>query len=98
MSKDVIMLILHVVGARPNCMKTAPVMADLSAYERFRQVLVHTGRHYDANMSQVFFQQLGLPQPDVDLEVGSASHAVQTAEIMRRFETVVLERRPDLVL
>lgn len=92
------MLILHVVGARPNFMKAAPVMAALAAYEHIRQVLVHTGQHYDANMSQVFFQQLGLPHPDVDLEVGSASHAVQTAEIMRRFETVVLEQRPDLVL
>jgi UDP-N-acetylglucosamine 2-epimerase (non-hydrolysing) len=79
-------------------MKAAPVMAALTAYEHIRQVLVHTGQHYDANMSQVFFQQLGLPRPDVDLEVGSASHAVQTAEIMRRFETVVLEQRPDLVL
>jgi UDP-N-acetylglucosamine 2-epimerase (non-hydrolysing) len=98
MGKDVIMLILHVVGARPNFMKAAPVMAALSVYENSRQVLVHTGQHYDVNMSQVFFQQLGLPRPDVDLEVGSASHAVQTAEIMRRFETVVLEQRPDLVV
>lgn len=97
------MHILHVVGARPNFMKVAPVMAALNeraaAENRdLRQTLVHTGQHYDTNMSQVFFQQLSIPQPDINLEVGSASHAVQTAEIMMRFEVVVLKDRPDLVL
>ncbi len=92
------MLIVHVVGARPNFMKAAPVMDALATYSDVQQLLVHTGQHYDANMSSIFFQQLGLPRPDVDLEVGSGSHAVQTAEIMRRFETVVETHRPDIVL
>ncbi len=91
------MHILHVVGARPNFMKAAPVVAALQEYD-VRQTIVHTGQHYDAFMSDVFFQQLGIPEPDVNLAVGSGSHAAQTAEIMTRFETVVLERRPDLVL
>ncbi len=90
--------IMHVVGARPNFMKVAPVMAALDARSACSQQLVHTGQHYDANMSDVFFQQLGLPQPDVSLGVGSGSHAVQTAQIMMRFEEVVQAQRPDLVL
>jgi UDP-N-acetylglucosamine 2-epimerase (non-hydrolysing) len=90
--------VVHVVGARPNFMKAAPVMAALGRYSRVRQLLVHTGQHYDANMSAVFFDQLGLPQPDVNLEVGSASHAVQTAQIMIRLERILLEQHPDIVL
>ena len=92
------MQVLHVVGARPNFMKVAPVMAALAQHEGVTQRLVHTGQHYDAAMSDVFFQQLGLSQPDANLEVGSGSHAVQTAEIMVRFERVVVEARPDWVL
>ena len=92
------MHILHVVGARPNFMKVAPVIQALSHYDSIRQTLVHTGQHYDANMSEVFFRELGVPEPDINLEVGSASHAVQTANIMLRFEKVVMEKRPDLVL
>lgn len=92
------MRVLHVVGARPNFMKAAPVMAALGEVGGVEQVLVHTGQHYDANMSQVFFEQLGLPRPDLDLEVGSASHAAQTGRIMMRLEPVVLEQTPDLVL
>ncbi len=91
------MHILHVVGARPNFMKAAPTFCAL-ARTKNEQTLVHTGQHYDASMSDVFFQQLALPSPDVNLEVGSGTHAWQTAEIMRRFEPVVLERKPDLVL
>lgn len=91
------MHILHVVGARPNFMKAAPVIAAFAAHG-VRQTLVHTGQHYDASMSDVFFEQLGIPAPDVNLAVGSASHAVQTAEIMIRFEPIVGDRRPDLVL
>src|SRR6266536_996541 len=91
------MHILHVVGARPNFMKAAPVLAAL-AKRGVRQTLVHTGQHYDANMSDVFFEQLGMPAPDVNLEVGSGSHAQQTAQIMSKFEAVVLERKPDFVL
>jgi UDP-N-acetylglucosamine 2-epimerase (non-hydrolysing) len=89
---------IHVVGARPNFMKVAPVLRALSQRPGITQTLVHTGQHYDANMSDVFFSQLGIPAPDVNLAVGSASHAVQTAEIMMRFEPVVLEHKPDIVL
>ena len=92
------MKILHVVGARPNFMKAAPVMAALSKCKGVSQVLVHTGQHYDVNMSDVFFRELGMPQPDINLEVGSSSHAVQTAQIMTRFEKVVEKKKPDLVL
>lgn len=92
------MHILHVVGARPNLMKVAPVLSALKNYPKIKQTLVHTGQHYDTNMSDVFFQQLGIPAPDVNLGVGSGSHASQTAEIMIRFEPFVLERKPDVVL
>ena len=92
------MHILHVVGARPNFMKAAPVLRALKNRSGVRQTLVHTGQHYDKNLSDVFFSQLSMPQPDVNLEVGSGSHAVQTAEVMKRLEPVVLERNPDVVL
>ena len=92
------MKILHVVGARPNFMKVAPVHRAISIYPNVRQILIHTGQHYDVNMSDIFFQQLGLSAPDVNLEVGSGSHAVQTAQIMMRFEETVLREKPDLVL
>jgi UDP-N-acetylglucosamine 2-epimerase (non-hydrolysing) len=91
------MHILHVVGARPNFMKVAPVIAAFRDYA-VRQTLVHTGQHYDAGMSDVFFEQLGIPAPDINLAVGSGSHAVQTAEIMTRFEAVVIDQKPDVVL
>jgi len=89
--------ILHIVGARPNFVKVAPVLRALKEYD-LRQTLIHTGQHYDANMSDVFFTQLEIPAPDINLEVGSGSHASQTAEIMRRLEPVISDRRPDLVL
>src|SRR5580692_3205208 len=92
------MHILHVVGARPNFMKAAPVVRALGKWPSVQQTLVHTGQHYDKNLSDVFFSQLSMPEPDVNLEVGSGSHAVQTAEVMKRFEPVVLERKPDVVL
>jgi UDP-N-acetylglucosamine 2-epimerase (non-hydrolysing) len=91
------MHILHVVGARPNFMKAAPVLRALSECE-VRQTLVHTGQHYDAAMSDVFFRQLEMPAPDVSLGVGSGSHAQQTAAVMAAFEPVLLERKADLVL
>jgi UDP-N-acetylglucosamine 2-epimerase (non-hydrolysing) len=91
------MHILHVVGARPNFMKAAPVLRAVSQ-TAIRQTLVHTGQHYDANMSDIFFQQLGIPKPDVNLAVGSDTHARQTAQVMMGLEAVVLERRPDAVL
>jgi UDP-N-acetylglucosamine 2-epimerase (non-hydrolysing) len=90
--------VVHVVGARPNFMKVAPVMSALKSRPHVVQTLVHTGQHYDANMSDVFFEQLAIPAPEVNLAVGSGSHARQTAEIMTRFEPVLLERQPDLVL
>jgi UDP-N-acetylglucosamine 2-epimerase (non-hydrolysing) len=92
------MHILHVVGARPNFMKAAPVLRALASKPGVRQTLVHTGQHYDCIMSDVFFQELEMPQPDCNLEVGSGSHAQQTAAILRAFEPVVIERKPDLVL
>ena len=75
------MHVLHVVGARPNFMKVAPVLRALQTVGA-QQTLVHTGQHYDTNMSDVFFAQLGMPAPDVNLEVGSGSHAAQTAAIL----------------
>ncbi len=92
------MNVFHIVGARPNFMKVAPVMNALKTRKHVVQTLVHTGQHYDANMSDVFFEQLGIPAPDVNLAVGSGTHARQTAEIMTRFEPVLLERQPDIVL
>ena len=92
------MKVFHIVGARPNLMKVAPVMNALKTRPHVVQTLVHTGQHYDANMSDVFFEQLGIPAPDVNLAVGSGTHARQTAEIMTRFEPVLLERQPDIVL
>jgi len=91
--------IICVVGARPNFMKIAPVMDAMRKFpDRIRPYLVHTGQHYSKEMKHHFFEQLGIPEPDIDLEVGSASHAVQTAEIMVRFEQVVLKERPAAVL
>ncbi len=90
--------IVHIVGARPNFMKAAPVIAALERRPGVTQALIHTGQHYDKNMSDIFFEELGMPRPDINLEVGSGSHAVQTAQIMLRFEEVVLAQRPDLVL
>jgi UDP-N-acetylglucosamine 2-epimerase (non-hydrolysing) len=90
--------IFHVVGARPNFMKVAPVLNALKARRNIDQALVHTGQHYDVNMSDVFFEQLEIPAPDFNLAVGSDTHAKQTAEIMTRLESVVVQQRPDLVL
>lgn len=91
------MRILHVVGARPNFMKAAPVYRAVQR-RGHEQILVHTGQHYDAKMSEVFFSELGIPDPDESLNVGSGSHAQQTAVIMSRFEPVLLARKPDIVL
>jgi UDP-N-acetylglucosamine 2-epimerase (non-hydrolysing) len=93
------MRVLHVVGARPNFMKTAAVMAEMAAHDDFsRQSLVHTGQHYDYNMSAVFFEDLNMPIPDEFLNVGSGTHAEQTARVMLAFEPVVLKHRPDWVI
>ena len=92
------MKIMHIVGARPNFMKAAPVIDALRTKQGVAQVLVHTGQHYDANMSEVFFHQLGMPEPDINLEVGSGTHAYQTAGIMMGIESVLLEKKPDVVV
>ena len=91
------MKLLHVVGARPNFPKLAPVHRAARAGGH-AQIVVHTGQHYDDAMSGSFFRELEIPEPDVNLEVGSHSHAVQTARIMERIEPVLLEQRPDWVL
>ncbi len=92
------MHILHVVGARPNFMKAAPLLHALRERGGIRQTLVHTGQHYDKNLSDVFFAQLKIPDPDVNLGVGSGTHARQTADIMSGLDPVLLERKPDIVI
>ncbi|MBN2582466.1 MAG: UDP-N-acetylglucosamine 2-epimerase (non-hydrolyzing) [Planctomycetes bacterium] len=92
------MRIVNICGARPNFMKIAPLMEAYRARPEIEPLLVHTGQHYDKVMSELFFDELGIPRPDLNLEVGSGTHAVQTAEIMKRFEPVVVEHKPDLVL
>lgn len=89
--------VLCVVGARPNYMKMAPILRALAA-RGVPATLLHTGQHYDASLSDRFFDELGMPPPAVNLEVGSASHAQQTAEVMKRFEPVLLEQRPAAVV
>ena len=90
--------IVFVVGARPNFMKVAPVLEAVRATGKFDSILVHTGQHYDANMSDVFFSDLDMPRPDRFLGVGSGSHAEQTAKVMIEMERLLAEEKPDLVL
>ncbi len=95
--------IVHVVGARPNFMKVAPVIDSLERRSRacsreLQQVLVHTGQHYSAEMSDLFFRELGLPEPDINLGVGSGPHGQQTGRIMEAFEQVLMDQQPDCVL
>lgn len=90
-------LVVHVTGARPNFPKAAPVLEGLGAYD-VEQLLVHTGQHYDDKMSDVFFRQLGIQKPDVNLGVGSGAHGAQTAKVMEALEELFTERRPDLVV
>ncbi len=91
--------VLNIVGARPNFMKIAPIVREMRRREsEFEPLIVHTGQHYDAAMSDSFFVDLGIPKPDFHLEIGSASHAVQTAKIMIAFEPIVLQEKPDWVL
>jgi UDP-N-acetylglucosamine 2-epimerase (non-hydrolysing) len=99
------MKIMHVVGARPNFMKVAPIIEAFNAYNLgpgtgmpVQQVLVHTGQHYDRVMSELFFEQLGMPRPDINLNIGSGPHGQQTGRIMEAFEQTLLQERPDLVL
>jgi UDP-N-acetylglucosamine 2-epimerase (non-hydrolysing) len=91
--------VINVVGARPNFIKMAPIIEALNRYpEAFSHRLVHTGQHYDEKMSRAFFEDLGMPKPDIDLGVGSGSHAEQTAKVMIEFEKVCLQEGPDLVI
>jgi len=90
--------ILNIVGARPNLPKIAPLMREMGRHPQIEPILVHTGQHYDEQLSDIFFRQMGIPAPHVNLEVGSGSHAAQTAEILKRIEPVLIEQKPDLVL
>jgi len=90
--------IMNIVGARPNFMKIAPLMAEYKKYDTITPILVHTGQHYDQKMSELFFEELGIPKPDINLGIGSGSHAVQTAEIMKAIEPVLLVQKPDVML
>lgn len=90
--------VIVVAGARPNFIKIAPLMAEFKKHKQIESILVHTGQHYDEDMSKVFFDDLGIPHPDINLEVGSKSHAEQTAEIMKRFEPFLKKESPDFVL
>ena len=91
--------VLNIAGARPNFMKVAPIYAEMKRRRaEFAPMIVHTGQHYDAAMSDAFFEDLGMPKPDIHLGVGSGSHAVQTANVMTGFEPVVVREKPDWVL
>lgn len=90
--------LILVAGARPNFMKIAPMMHALKNNKTIQAILVHTGQHYDVKMSGQFFEELNIPAPDINLEVGSASHAIQTARIMEGFEKVCIDEKPDAVL
>ncbi len=89
--------IIIVVGTRPNFVKISPLISEFSKYKEFDIILLHTGQHYDKIMYEQFFTELDIPFPKINLEVGSASHAVQTARIMERFEKVCIEEKPDFV-
>jgi UDP-N-acetylglucosamine 2-epimerase (non-hydrolysing) len=90
--------IMNIVGARPNLPKIAPLMREMRHHSEIEPILIHTGQHYADGLNGIFFRQLGIPAPDLNLEVGSASHAVQTGEILKRIEPVLLDQQPDVVL
>lgn len=92
------MKIINVVGARPNFMKIAPILRELKKNPSVQSILMHTGQHYDVKMSDVFFRDLEIPEPAIYLNVGSASHAKQTADIMVKFEEVLQKEKPDLIV
>ena len=92
------MKIITIVGARPNFMKAAALVRAFKKYKKVKHLLIHTGQHYDKKMSDVFFGELGLPKPDLNLNVKSGSHAVQTAQVMQKFEQVCLAEHPDCVI
>jgi UDP-N-acetylglucosamine 2-epimerase (non-hydrolysing) len=90
--------VINIVGARPNLPKIAPLIREMQRHPEIEPLLVHTGQHYDENLSNIFFRQMGIPEPHINLGVGSGTHAQQTAEILKRVEPILLEQRPDLVL
>ena len=92
------MKIISVVGARPNFMKIAPIIKAIQKKKNLTNILVHTGQHYDKKMSKLFFDELDIPKPDINMEVGSDTHAQQTAKIMTGFEKILINHKPDLVL
>jgi UDP-GlcNAc3NAcA epimerase len=92
------MKIVTVLGARPQFIKASVLSSLIMAHPQMQEILIHTGQHYDSMMSQIFFQEMGIPQPQHYLEIGSATHGAQTGRMMERLETVVLEEKPDLIL
>jgi UDP-N-acetylglucosamine 2-epimerase (non-hydrolysing) len=88
----------NIVGARPNLVKIAPLLTTMRAHNGIKPILVHTGQHYDEQLSGIFFEQMGIPRPDINLDVGSGSQGWQTAEILKRIEPVLVEQNPDIVL
>ena len=92
------MKIINIVGARPNLPKLASLMREMRRHAEIEPILVHTGQHYDEKLSDIFFRQMGIAAPDVNLEVGSGSHAAQTAEVLKRVEPVLIEHKPDIVI
>jgi UDP-N-acetylglucosamine 2-epimerase (non-hydrolysing) len=90
--------ILNIVGARPNLPKIAPLIREMQRHPEIEPILVHTGQHYDEELSDIFFRQMDIPTPHFNLEVGSGSHAFQTAEVLKRIEPLLIDRKPDLVL
>lgn len=90
--------IVNIVGARPNLPKIAPLIREMQRHPEIEPVLVHTGQHYDENLSNIFFRQMGIPDPHINLGVGSGTQAAQTAEILKRVEPLLIEKQPDLVL
>jgi UDP-N-acetylglucosamine 2-epimerase (non-hydrolysing) len=90
--------IINIVGARPNLPKIAPLIREMQKHPNIKPILVHTGQHYDDQLSDIFFREMNIPAPDVNLGVGSGSHAAQTAEVLRGIEPVLLEYKPDIVL
>ena len=90
--------IINIVGARPNLVKIAPLLKEMRRHGEIVPVLVHTGQHYDEKLSDIFFRQMGIPEPDVNLGVGSGSQASQTAEVLRKIEPILIEQKPDVVL